>query len=80
MGFRRYRGPVTTVEQAMFADMPVAIQCQSCSHVRRMHAFTLMRTNKKAAKMPLGPPVAGFYCKGCRKRVSVIISAPMQWA
>ena len=80
MGFRRYRGPVTTVEQAMFADMPISIQCQSCSHVRQMHAYRMMQANKKAAAMPLRKPVTGFYCKSCRNRVTVIISAPMQWA
>jgi hypothetical protein len=28
MGYRPYRGPVSTLEQAMFADLPVSITCE----------------------------------------------------
>jgi hypothetical protein len=79
MGTRRYRGPVTTVEQAMFADMPVNIICQRCAHFRQMHAYLLMRLNSKAAQIPLWKAVPGFYCKGCRRKVTAVITAPMHW-
>lgn len=81
MGTRRYRGAVTTLEQAMFADMPVRITRDSCGYFRLMHAFELMRTlskKRKEAGVKLWVPVPGFYCRGCKRRVKVVISAPMQ--
>ena len=43
MGYRPYRGPVSTLEQAMFADLPVSITCENCGRIRQMHAFTVMQ-------------------------------------
>lgn len=76
MGARRYHGPVDTVEQASFADMPVRIVCLQCSHFSQMHAYELVRRNRKAANTLLRTPVAGFYCKSCRRKVTVVIVAP----
>jgi hypothetical protein len=80
MGTRRYHGPVRTVEQAMFADMPVSITCLRCSRFRKMHAYQLLRLDRRTAEMPLWKPVSGFYCKLCRRKVMVMITAPMHWA
>jgi len=83
MGYRRYRGPVHTVEQAMFADMPVRITCESCGYFRQMHAFELMRKLSKKRRekgVNLWEPVSGFFCRGCKRNVKAIISAPTQWA
>ena len=41
MGYRPYRGPVSTLEQAMFADL--SITCENCGRIRQMHAFTVMQ-------------------------------------
>lgn len=83
MGYRPYKGPVSTLEQAMFADLPVSITCESCGHVRRMHAFKAVRMiapRIQARALPLLRPVPGvFFCSQCRKRVTVIISAPILW-
>lgn len=43
MGVKRYKGPVHTLEQAMFADFPVRITCAKCGHFRQMHAFAAMQ-------------------------------------
>lgn len=80
MRYRRYRGSVQTVEQAMFADMPVRITCQRCSRFRQMHAFEVMQLDRKVAEMKLWQPVSGFYCKRCRRKAAVVITAPMQLA
>jgi hypothetical protein len=80
MGARRYRGPVDTVEQASFADMPIRIVCQRCAHVRQMHAYELVRRHRNAAKMLLRMPVAGFYCNGCKRKATVVIVAPANWS
>lgn len=80
MGLRRYHGPVTTVEQAVFADMPIIITCQECSHFRQMHAYQLKSKRPDAGQLPLWKLVPGFYCKNCRRKVSVVIAAPMHWA
>jgi len=34
----------------------------------------------RRGKLPLWKPVSGFNCKGCRRKVTVVITAPMQWA
>ena len=80
MGFRRYHGPVTTVEQTVFADMPVIVTCQRCSRFRRMHAFQLKQMKPDAGSIKLWRAVSGFYCRGCRRKVTVVITAPMHWA
>lgn len=79
MGFRRYHGPVTIVEQAVFADMPSIITCQRCSRFRQMHTFQLKQMKLDAGQIPIWTHVAGFYCKGCRRKVTVVITAPMHW-
>jgi hypothetical protein len=83
VGYRRYKGPVIDLQSAMFADMPVAIMCNSCSHQRQLHAFKvvqMLREKRKISNVPLGEPVAGFWCKFEKKSVTVTIRAPAQWA
>jgi hypothetical protein len=83
MGTRRYRGAVSTLEQAMFADMLVRITCDRCGYFQQMHAYELMRKLSKRRKevgVKLWQPAPGFYCRGCKRKVKAIISAPMQWA
>ena len=79
MGTRRYRGLIMTLEQAMFADMPVRITCERCSRFRQMHAFALMRmlgAKRRQIGIRLGEPASGFYCRGCRQKVTAVVSAP----
>ena len=76
----RYRGPIHTLEQARLADMPVRITCERCGNVRQMHAFELTQKLAKKNKdvaVNLLEPVAGFYCKTCKRSVRAIISAPL---
>jgi hypothetical protein len=80
MGLRRYHGPITTVEQAVFADLPILITCQECAHFRQMHSYQLKRMRPDAGALPLWKAVRGFYCKGCRRKVTVVITAPMHWS
>jgi len=84
MGYRPYKGPVNNLEQAMFADFPVRITCKECAHFEQVHAFKLIRRIGKKAdarKLPLWQPISDLlYCRQCRRRVTAIITAPMEWA
>ena len=84
MGYRPYRGPVRTLGQASFADMPVQVVCGGCRHFRQLHAFTLIQQIGKKADaraLPLFTPIKDlFYCRRCRKRVTAIITAPLESA
>jgi hypothetical protein len=80
-GFRRYRGPVTTLEQASLADFPVSIRCETCGHIRQMHAYQLIKKLSKKidpAKLYLDRPIEGFWCRAGRHKTAVIIRAPLQ--
>ena len=75
-----YRGPVHTLEQARLADMPVRVTCTACGAFRQMHAFELEQ--KVSAKpqmrtLNLWEPLAGFFCKGCKRSVRAVVSAPL---
>ena len=77
MGFRKYRGPVQTVEQASLADLPIRVTCQQCGHFRQMHAHKLIRLSEVTRALRLGEPVRGFKCQHCRHPVLVVIAAPV---
>jgi hypothetical protein len=70
-----YRGPIDTVEHAMLAGMVLDITCQRCSRPRSEWAYQLCQRRPAARPVPLNRTVPGFYCLGCRRRVSVYISA-----
>ncbi len=84
MGTRRYRGPVLTVGQAMFADLPVQVVCQQCQHWKQMHAYQLVQLIGKKAdgrSLRLATAIPDLmWCKRCRKRTTVMFLAPLQWA
>lgn len=74
MGFRRYRGPIDTVEHALMAHMTVTITCQECFRPRRKWAYRIYEQAGPAViGMALRKPIKGFYCTGCRKSVLVVI-------
>jgi hypothetical protein len=81
MGCRRYKGPVSTLEQASLPDFPVMVRCKTCGHVRQIHAFKLikmLRPKFDPAKVPLDKPVKGFWCRAGWHKTAVIIRAPLQ--
>lgn len=78
MGFRRYRGPVTTLEEAVMADLPVTVRCLTCRHERSFSAFRLVRQKRSIATVKLREPASGFRCLRCRS-TKVVISAPFDW-
>ena len=75
MGAPRYRGPIETVEQAMWAGMVLRIACQRCSRPHSEWAYRLCLRKPSAKQLPLNKPVSGFYCRGCKRSVKVYISA-----
>jgi transcription elongation factor Elf1 len=79
MGFKRYRGPVDTVEQAMAADMTVTIRCLMCNHEKHIHAYRLVKQRRATATLKLREPVRGFRCTICRSD-EVTISTAVHWA
>lgn len=74
MSAPRYRGPVETVEQAMWAGMVLHINCQRCSRPTSEWAYRLLQRRPKAKNIPLNKAVRGFYCRGCKRSVKVYIS------
>ena len=83
MGFKRYKGPVTTLEQASFADFPVRITCMKCGHFRQVHAHRALRllsARNKDDGVKLFTAVEGlFKCGKCSHGI-VRITAPMPTA
>ena len=79
MGQPRYRGPIETVEQAMWANRVLTITCQRCSGSRTMWAYRLYHLRKHAGALPLHAAVGGFYCRGCRVKVQVVMKADVPW-
>ncbi|MES2294047.1 MAG: hypothetical protein V4527_12170 [Pseudomonadota bacterium] len=79
MGQPRYRGPVETVEQAMWANRVLTITCQRCSGSRSMWAYKLFHLRSHAGAMPLHTAVGGFYCRGCRAKVQVVMVPDGPW-
>lgn len=75
MGAKRYRGPVTTVEEAMWAGLVLHFTCQRCRRPRSEWAFNLCMRVPSAKDIPLNKTVNGFYCRGCKQSVKVYISA-----
>ena len=84
MGTRKYRGPVQTVGQAIFADLPVQVVCQTCLHWKQMHAYQLVqligqRADGRSLRLFEAIPDL-MWCRKCRMRTTVKIVAPLRWA
>ena len=75
MSAPRYRGPVETIEQAMWAGLVLHITCQRCSRPRSFWAYTLCEARPDAKPVRLNQTVPGFWCRGCKRKVSVYIRA-----
>jgi len=82
VGYPPYTGAVRTVEQAIFADVPVQVVCIGCNHYRQLHPFELVQQIGKKADgraLPLFVPIKDlFYCRRCRSRVTAMIRAPIE--
>ena len=78
-----YRGPVHTLAQALRADLPVRVTCTECGAFRQMHAFELSQKvsgKRHLATLNLWEPTPGFFCKGCKRSVRAVVSAPLKQA
>lgn len=75
LGLKRYRGPVETVEQAVWAGLVLRINCQRCSRPYSEWAYKLCERRPTAKTIRLNRTVSGFYCRGCKRSVKVYISA-----
>jgi len=75
MGFRRYKERVDNLEQAVWAGAVLDITCQRCKRTSSNWAWLVYnrRGTKLTNETPMRTPVAGFYCKGCRRKVTVIM-------
>lgn len=78
MSFKKYRGPIETVEHAMMAHMVVTIECQRCPYWTTMYAWKLWHAKPWSRTLPLGKPVSGFRCRACRGRTQVVITPGMR--
>lgn len=77
MGFKKYRGPVETVQHAMMAHLVVTVTCQQCGRWTSMWAWRIYQAKPGAYATPLRKPVSGFWCKGCQRSVEVVILPKM---
>jgi hypothetical protein len=71
---------VHTLEQARLADLPVRLVCSECGHFQQMHAFALLQklsAKRRSRPVNLLEPLPGFYCRGCKRSVRAVISAPI---
>lgn len=72
MSFKRYKGPVETVYQAVMAHMVVTVECTTpgCDHWSTMWAWRIYEKWKNGiVDIPLDVPVDRFWCRECRRRV-----------
>ena len=75
MGRRKYRGPMLTVEHAFMAHAILRIRCTRCDHYTNIYAWKMYEARReKIVEMPLGRPVPGFWCRGCRRKVSAVLT------
>ena len=80
MGYRRYRGPVENVQQAMMAHAILRVTCQERHRNSVMWAWRIYQKRRNTSdKIPLKKPVRGFYCKTCRDSVAVILTPDGPW-
>jgi len=80
MSYKKYRGPVETIEHAMMAHMVVTVKCTRCPQWTNMWAWKLYERLKMKGNQssPLRKPLDGFYCRGCHRRVQAIVSPGMR--
>ncbi len=71
---RKPQGPVRTLADSHEADYLVTVHCQTCDARTQMHPYKLLSRHEKLACAALDAPLPGFWCKACRRRVSVVIS------
>lgn len=75
MGYKKYHGPVTTLQEAVYAEISFRLACPECEHVTMMYAWTIMKA-RKGRDVRLGIPVPGFRCKRCKRKVSLVLKGP----
>jgi len=76
MGYRKYHGPVTTLQEASHAGISFRLACPKCDHVTMMYAWTILQA-RKGKDVDLGIPVPGFRCKWCKRKVWVKLESPI---
>jgi NMD protein affecting ribosome stability and mRNA decay len=78
MGFRRYRGPIDTTDQAAMADLYVTVKCHRCGHSKSFWTRRLIQDCKRARGLKLRETVTVFRCGVCNAREAAI-STPVMW-
>ena len=63
----------------MWAGRILTITCQRCSGSRSLYAWKLYHARAHAGALPLRAPVGGFYCRGCRRKVQVVMVPGGPW-
>jgi hypothetical protein len=70
---RNFHGTVNTLADAVEADYLVLVVCQECLRRRQMHPYKLTSKYAKLHHAKFDVVLPGFYCSGCRQKVSVKI-------
>jgi hypothetical protein len=64
-----------TVEHAFMAHAVLRVHCTRCDHHTNMYSWAMYNARKeKIETMPLGQPVPGFWCRGCRRNVAAVMT------
>lgn len=75
MGRKKFRGPIVTVQDAFAAHAVLQVTCTRCGHDTNMYAWKIYQARKeKILDMPVGKPVPGFRCRGCRRLVDAVLT------
>lgn len=74
MSFKKYRGPIETVEHAMMRHAVVTIECQRCTYYTSEYAWKLYNRSEKARAILLHTPVSGFACRQCGPGARAVIA------
>ena len=69
MSAPRYRGPIETVEQAMWAGMVLHLTCERCRRPTAEWAYHLYQRRRAVTALPLNRTIGGFFCQGCMRTV-----------
>jgi len=67
------RDGILTVGDAVLGHRVLEIECQGCGHRAHRWAYLMYQSNPEIMELPVGRPVKGFKCKGCRRSVEVIL-------
>ncbi|HEY1613769.1 MAG TPA: hypothetical protein VGF97_08775 [Rhizomicrobium sp.] len=75
---RRFEGRAATLADSCEADYVVVVTCGQCGAKRQMHPYRLIHARRSLETARLDTELSGFFCRTCRRSVSVTIACTFQ--